>query len=463
MRLGWTSKDKEREEKEREDKKEEKQEEEKKKEKERKGSSKLEGKKQKKTKEDSKVVATEDIVTDVDFVVGVDFGQTYTGKTYCPSIYLAIKEVTNKVKGVVWTNLGYKNPTQSIEDWPGLPPDSTETKVPTRIGYPEDSSEPRWGFLCSPDDEYHSQAAAHEHFKIYLDQESLESARRGGVRNMPQSVEEASNLITDYLRQVHEHVKFSLEAATGPWKDKRVEFVFSLPTTWTSLETTNLFHSAIKKAGFTNESPLKHTVSLELTEAEAAAVYFASTPQITLSKGDILLICDAGGGTTDLGLIEVFDPDPEKPALKQVAAVKGVGIGSTMIDRAFERMVQKRIDEQPNAESFPYDLAHKLARSTSFLSIKHNFGTRAATQQIYKLPLDRLGLGISPDFKHAGLCIEEGKMQFTKADIQSLFDTQIKGMLKQIKRQLDWMQSNRASESVVCYASFHFIHATDSV
>lgn len=278
---------------------------------------------------------------------------------------------------------------------------------------------------------------------------------------MPQSADEASGLIADYLRQVHQHVKFSLEAATGSWKDKRIEFVFSLPTTWKTLETTNLFHSAIKKAGFTDENPLKHTVSLELTEAEAAAVYFASTPQISLAKGDILLVCDAGGGTTDLGLIEVFDPDPEKAALKQVAAVKGVGIGSTMIDRAFERLVQKRIDSQPDADSLPDELAHKLARGTSFLSIKHNFGTRAATQQIYKLPLDRLGLGISPDFEHAGLRIEEGKMQFTKVEIQSLFDTQIKGILKQIRKQLDWMQINRTSDHVVWYTLPNTSYDTD--
>jgi hypothetical protein len=32
-----------------------------------------------------------------------------------------------------------------------------------------------------------------------------------------------------------------------------------------------------------------------------------------------------------LGLIEILDGNPEAPALKQVAAVKGVGIGSTMI------------------------------------------------------------------------------------------------------------------------------------
>jgi hypothetical protein len=191
------------------------------------------------------------------------------------------------------------NPTQSIKDWPGLPPDSVETKVPTKIAYPRDGSEPRWGFLCDSDDDYHEVADVREHFKIYLDQDSLDSARKGGVRDMPATVGEATGLITDYLRQIHQHVKVSLEAATGSWRDRRIEFVFSLPTTWTSMDTTNKFNEAIRAAGFTSDNPEKHSAKLELTEAEAAGVYMATNPQVTFSRGDIVLICDAGGGTTE--------------------------------------------------------------------------------------------------------------------------------------------------------------------
>lgn len=199
---------------------------------------------------------------------------------------------------MVWTNLVNTNPTQSIRDWPGLPPNSVETKVPTKIAYPQDGREPIWGFLCDFDDGYHEVAEVREHFKIYLDQNSLNAAHRSGVRDMPKTVAEAMGLITDYLRQIHQHVKISLESATGNWKDKRVEFVFSLPTTW-PLDTTNRFSDAIRAAGFTAESPEKHSAKLELTEAEAAAVYMATSPQITLVKNDIILICDAGGGTTE--------------------------------------------------------------------------------------------------------------------------------------------------------------------
>jgi len=84
-----------------------------------------------------------------------------------------------------------------------------------------------------------------------------------------------------------------------------------------------------------------------------------------------------------------------------------------MIDRAFELLVQKRLDEYPDA-NLPEDLALKLAQGSSFQSIKHNFGSRAATQVAYKLPLDRLGLGINYELYYPKLVIEAGKMSFLR-------------------------------------------------
>jgi hypothetical protein len=117
--------------------------------------------------------------------------------------------------------------------------------------------------------------------------------------------------------------------------------------------------------------------------------------------------------TLSLGLVEVADPNPERPALKQVAEVKGVGIGSTMIDRAFERLVQQRLDAHLDIE-LPENLAYKLARDSSFQSIKHNFGTSSSNHAVYILRLDKLGLGIGKDLTHPGLRIENGKMHFSR-------------------------------------------------
>jgi hypothetical protein len=56
------------------------------------------------------------------------------------------------------------------------------------------------------------------------------------------------------------------------WNNASVEFSFTVPTTWTSVGVTNDFETLIREAGFGNAGP-NHTVSVGLTEAEAAAVY----------------------------------------------------------------------------------------------------------------------------------------------------------------------------------------------
>ena len=86
---------------------------------------------------------------------------------------------TNKLPGVAWTNLS--NATQSIDDWPGLW-DSHESKVPTKIIYgngPGNNRVKKWGFLCE-DEEGEENEQIFENFKIYLDQSSIDAARRVG-------------------------------------------------------------------------------------------------------------------------------------------------------------------------------------------------------------------------------------------------------------------------------------------
>jgi hypothetical protein len=97
------------------------------------------------------------------------------------------------------------------------------------------------------------------------------------------------------------------------WEDARVEFIFSVPTTWKVNPTVERFRKIISMAGFGRHPT--HTAVIGLTEAEAAAVHTAKdTPAIfrvsdrrardkfitdtTRQENEILLVCDVGGGTT---------------------------------------------------------------------------------------------------------------------------------------------------------------------
>lgn len=101
------------------------------------------------------------------------------------------------------------------------------------------------------------------------------------------------------MRQIYRHVKWCIEGIKGSWKKKRVGFVFSLPTTWDAPDTVNRFNDAIYAAGFMAQNKEKHSAKLELTEAEAAAVYFVRNSEVKLNREDIILICNTGGGTTE--------------------------------------------------------------------------------------------------------------------------------------------------------------------
>ncbi len=85
-----------------------------------------------------------------------------------------------------------------------------------------------------------------------------------------------------------------------------------------------------------------------------------------------------------------------------------------MIDRAFQLLVQRRIDTNSDVQGYLREnLAYKLSHGTSFLSLKHNFGT-AVAQPEYRLPLYTLGVGVNQDFTHLGLRVERGRMIFSR-------------------------------------------------
>lgn len=244
---------------------------------------------------------------------------------------------------------------------------------------------------------------------------NLLEAQIKGLQGAPESVAQAQQFVTDYLRQVYLHVKSTIEHQTGigpftGWKDLAVEFIFSVPTTWRNFEVVNTFKASIKKAGFGTEGP-RHKSTVELTESEAAAVATIKSTAINFEKDDIFLTVDAGGGTTDFALMQVIEAREPFPTLKQLTQVDGVGIGSTLIDRAFSDLVEKRISPFADlVEQLPPDCIENLVRSDKFRTTKHKFGEKVYTAPVYKLPME--GMDFKFSYKEAG--IESGRFLVTK-------------------------------------------------
>ncbi|OHE98654.1 hypothetical protein CORC01_06105 [Colletotrichum orchidophilum] len=350
------------------------------------------------------------------------------------------------LKGVAW--MTPKTPIQVINDWPGSG-DRGERKVPTTLIYNADGSLSSWGFMCADDDETLPGKIRREFFKIFLDQDTLAAAQKQGLEHSPRSTLDAQQYITDYLRQIYGHIKETIETQCGRrhfggWASMTVTFLFSAPTTWTRMGVINAFKDAISNAGFGVEGP-NHAAQVDLTEAEAAAVVTLKTSPVEFQLGSLFLTVDAGGGTTDLALMQITSTDGNFPQMSQMAAVRGVGIGASLIDRAFVRLVAQRLATCQDAQDrLPIDCANRMARSHHFRTVKHKFGERAYIQPVYKIQME----GVSHDFSHHGLRVENGRMAFTKEEITSLFELQIEGIMRRIREQLDWLGDNDQPQQV---------------
>jgi hypothetical protein len=85
---------------------------------------------------------------------------------------------------------------------------------------------------------------------------------------------------TDYFQFLYRCIESRLKSELASrWEDAKIEFIFSVPTTWKPNPTVERFRNIINRAGFGRHPA--HKAVIGLTEAEAAAVYTArNTPAI---------------------------------------------------------------------------------------------------------------------------------------------------------------------------------------
>ncbi|RJE19670.1 hypothetical protein PHISCL_07990 [Aspergillus sclerotialis] len=178
-----------------------------------------------------------------DIVVGVDFGMTYTGVAYSSA--------------PEWL------PPKTIQRWPGKLPGELANKVPTCIEYsPESRIVERWGFQCDQEDR---SLDIKEFFKLHLAPRYRDEYFGGPSR------QEAQCWFHDYIQCIYEHVVSHFNKTIPQFASRRVEFLFSVPTTWKDVRMIEETRTLLERAINTKEP--NHRASIGLTEAEAAAVY----------------------------------------------------------------------------------------------------------------------------------------------------------------------------------------------
>ena len=266
-------------------------------------------------------------------------------------------------------------------------------KVNTAIAYDRKTGHPvAWGFLIdheSPDIE------VQELFKLYLDY-SHEDDLRDGV-----TVQAARTWFKDYLCCLHSAIARSFDDSMPRWRLKNIEFNFSVPTTWKDPAMVAEMEAIIKSTGF-GEQP-NSRVQVTLTEAEAAAVCVSKQH---LEKGDVYVVCDAGGGTTDVNVLKITTAAGGQTILEPLSWVEGRAVGSTLIDFKMQRIICKRLESiRHSLPVEPSWLAEKMI-SDRFETYKCSFGSDTYKALDLVIPIPGLPAGI--DLPHAG--INDSKM-----------------------------------------------------
>ncbi|KAI9866990.1 MAG: hypothetical protein M1813_000388 [Trichoglossum hirsutum] len=273
------------------------------------------------------------------FIVGVDFGTTYTGVSCVPSSKTGLRDVS------------------IIQDWPGPSREAEVTyKTPTRIAYPTEGNE-RFctsntiGYSVTP------KMKSHSWFKLLLDRSaatrfddpSLRDTEGPGILRLPRG-KTAQEVCADYLREIFQTVMSKLEKQVSAevLRITAIEFWFTVPAIWSDSAKQGTL-AAARTAGFGTRPG--DEVNL-ISEPEAAAI--ATLKWLTsdgaedqITPGDGVLICDCGGGTVDITTYLIRSVLPEL-SFEELLVGEGGKCGSTYIDRQFHQWMSNKFGDKFN-------------------------------------------------------------------------------------------------------------------
>jgi molecular chaperone DnaK (HSP70) len=146
---------------------------------------------------------------------------------------------------------------------------------------------------------------------------------------------EASSHFLDYLRRVwdHERAKEKPELALS-----EQEVLLTVPASFDE-EARELTRRAAEQAGLKNVTLLEEPQAAFYAWLESQGDRWRKRIRV----GDLVLVCDVGGGTTDFSLISVSEQDGDLE-LKRVAVGEHILLGGDNMDLALARLLQQRLE-----------------------------------------------------------------------------------------------------------------------
>ncbi|RIA91787.1 hypothetical protein C1645_766521 [Glomus cerebriforme] len=353
-------------------------------------------------------------MSDIRVVVGLDFGTTYSGFTYC------------HVKNRSYT---------TNDQWPGsrgqcqyktntvLKYDDTFTNVEL-WGCPALSKRPNRRL------DRNQRENVVELFKLHLGNLQAEIKEKYTI-----SVN-YKKAITDYLREIGKHIK---EIVTGEWEIdvlKNVLLVLTVPAEYTQREKAIMRECAFN-AGLISE---KESKRLEFTtEPEAAAIYCMDNvlDEHGLSdSGTTFMIVDCGGGTVDLTTRKLLNGKQ----LSEVTERAGDYCGSAFIDAEFLDYLRRKFgDSAMNLlrNNFYGQMQYMVQEFCQHVKFEFTgddttFGYKMDLTEVSPVLLQYVNDEVKQQMEEVEWLIE---LDYKK--IKSMFDPVIERILRMIRVQLD--------------------------
>ncbi|KAL2827810.1 hypothetical protein BDW59DRAFT_54789 [Aspergillus cavernicola] len=346
-----------------------------------------------------------------DIVVGVDFGMTCTGVAYS--------------YGPNWP------PPKSIQHWPGLIGSQIATKVPSHILYHNNTI--KWGFQCEQNllslDDTRDLKSIKQYFKLNLDPAFIDSRPHAPSR------EDATRWFQDYIRAVYAYVVDYFGRTLPRFEGLQVEFVFSVPTTWKDPRMVEELRGAIR---FDSGC---HRAVIGLTEAEAAAVYVSG---LHYQKDDVILVCDAGGGTTDVNVLKLVSSPGEPTVYNPLGFVEGKPVGSVFIDLGVHQLLCTKLE--PISSALPgttEDIAWQMMVGR-FERFKCSFGVEG--EETPALQLELPASVVDPHFPEHG--VHNGRLYISSDEVRQIFDAKITDLFDLLDEQIRRLYVSHPSERI---------------
>ncbi|RGB33485.1 hypothetical protein C1646_704263 [Rhizophagus diaphanus] len=268
----------------------------------------------------------------ISVVVGLDFGTTYSGFSYCH---------TESKNDIVDT----KN-IRTNDKWPG---EVGNLKTNTVLQYDSNFvNVERWGnpaLAKQPKSKRaNNETRPVELFKLHLGNLQKENRPKLPVELRSEESESHEKAITDYLREIGKLIKETVETRKGVDFKENVLLVLTVPAEYSENDKATMRECA-RKAGLIDLVGNKKSQKLQFTtEPEAAAIYCMKNKlqqYNLLTIGTMFMIVDCGGGTVDLTTRKLIGIKPFQ--LGEVTERIGDFCGSTFIDNEFVKFLRRKL------------------------------------------------------------------------------------------------------------------------